>query len=1140
MMKGKRLISLTLVLIGLWAGGKQGAFAQEEQSIFGEKMQSRYIPSHEGFKGNFFISTTGSYRRWMDQNMGAGPMVGVAFGKWFTPLHGARIEAGTGYFLDIERNARVKILPDVRASYLFNLSAFLDGYRPSRPGYLYTVAGAGYAWRLSPPSGEGAGGWNAQLGLGYSLRVLKGVNLIVEPAFELNGNRFLSQADDGWRGYYSGFRGTVGLQYRLGRNEALSSLWGRHPWFFTVSGGPVWQVAAASRNGFRASVGFGEKLSDAVSLRISGDWTHAYRKEADNHSAYMALRLDGMVDLLALATGKDLPVGISLLGGPEAGRILVDEPSLMGPIGFLKGQVFYVGASAGMQVRTRIYRRISAFVEPRASFIPYVGIDEENGARNRVDVVFSGNLGLQYDFRTREERRAAWKRLYPRLNLFAGLEGSYFRPLSRDFASGPLASLALGGWFNPRNGLMFQASLGYFQDLRYGNGYVKSSEYSAAYLFHLTNYLRGTETSHPINLSLMAGAGYMLPIKEKWAGSVVFRTGLDLRMHLLRQTDLVARPEIDLLNTPAGKWTPALRGSFGLSYSMGGREDARFSGGGKGWYAILGAGVQQEVFRLSGEALEEAPLGEYRVNMGVGKMFSDRLDWRVSASYLSQFSSDQSSFAHRLRFASVSLDALYDLLGTGATGQRWKLSLVAGPEVGFQHRAITGENSKGSGIILGRQTVSAYIGASGGLQVKYRFTEALSAYLEPKYSVVPYVARTSRGDENYYSHLYGASFGLEYAFVRERSQGQGYQPEASAEEYPRNWFFQLTGTAFSPFGRGYANGPVVSLAAGRWLGSRHGVMLDAGAGYFRDNVNPPQHMAMGEVRASYLFRIRRLVSLMGGIGYLLPEVKQAEKGTFSAHLGFDIRMPLLGSVDLVAQPQLEVFRDPHNVVQGSREGIASAFRGTVGLRYNLYQKGTAPQWIPNNRWYVSVSGGYQSEQGQYADAAGTEFSHNEYRLAVSLGVQYSPALSVRATGSYSKIFPQEGSFLHSLRYTSANLDILYDLLADENGPQRLSLSLLAGPEGGFFNKSVFGEGSESPMRLPIRIGPRIQHSVGAYIGLSAGAQLKVRVGSHVSLYLEQRYSLIPYVQVFSKTDHRNASSHLWNSNLGLQYSFGGK
>ncbi len=147
---------------------------------------------------------------------------------------------------------------------------------------------------------------------------------------------------------------------------------------------------------------------------------------------------------------------------------------------------------------------------------------------------------------------------------------------------------------------------------------------------------------------------------------------------------------------------------------------------------------------------------------------------------------------------------------------------------------------------------------------------------------------------------------------------------------------------------------------------------------------------------------------------------------------------------------------------------------------------------------------------------------------------------MRATGSYSKIFPQEGSFLHSLRYTSANLDILYDLLADENGPRRLSLSLLAGPEGGFFNKSVFGEGSESPMRLPIRIGPRIQHSVGAYIGLSAGAQLKVRVGSHVSLYLEQRYSLIPYVQVFSKTDHRNASSHLWNSNLGLQYSFGGK
>lgn len=971
MRKGKTLISAIILLLVGFLAGQPGAAqeAEKQQSVFGQKMQARYTPGNEGFKGQFFVAVSGGYHRWLDSGMGTGPMAAIAVGKWFTPLHGIRLEAGSGYFLDIKQNSRVKILPDVRISHLFNLTSFLDGYRPSQPGYFYTLAGLGYTWRFSPPSADAAGSWNAQLGLGYNLRVLRNLDLFVEPVFEINGNRYLPNANDFWRGYGTAFRGTVGVQYRLGKNEGLNRLWGRHPWFVTVSGGYAWQVAELPRNGFHIQAGFGEKLSHAVNLRLSGSWTHSYRKDADNHASYLAARLDGMVDLLALASGKEhLPVGISLFAGPEAGRLQIDEPSLWGRIGFLGGQVFYVGASAGVQLRTRIYRRVSAILEPRASFIPYVGAEADEPGGNRWDILLSGNLGLQYDFLSREDRRAAirrvygnLKRQYPRMHFFAGLEGIYFAPVSHLTTGGPYASLVLGGWFNPLHGLMLNGSLGFFNDLYFGNAHVKSSEWSAAYLFNLGRCLRDYDPARPLNLSLMAGAGYMMPIRELWEGSVLFRTGLDMGLPLLPRTQVVLRPEVNLFRAPSREWTPALRASLGLRYSIGGRDDARFPANGSAWLSAF------------------------------GRQFVDQMD------------------------------------------------LVCGSD-----------------------------------------------------------SWSTAG----------------------------------------NYFVQLGAAVFRPFGKGYANGPLASVAFGRWLGPRHGVMLDVGAGYFRDNDNPPQHMAMGDVRASYLFRVRPLVSLLGGIGWLIPEIKDPAKGSLSAHGGLDVSLPLLQGMDLVVQPQVEVFQDPHNRVNGGPGKLAAAFRGTFGLRYNFYRKGLLPEWYTRKNWFIGLSGGYQTELGQYADAGGTRFSRNEYRVALSLGVQYSPAVSIRATGSFAKVFPQQDSFLHSIRYTSANLDFLYDLLATGDAGWKLSLSLLVGPEAGLFNKSVLKGGDEKPMRLPVRIGSRTRHSVGAYIGLSAGAQLKMKLGGGVAVFLEQRYSLIPYVQVFSAGDHRNNNSHLINTNLGIQYQWG--
>ena len=1162
-----------------------------EPGIFSMKMQRRYVPTdlpfEEGrlrFLENTSISLSGGYRHWLGAQASSGPMATLAIQKWLSPRHGLRLEAGSGSFLDLDNGSSMVLLPDVRLSHVFNLSAWLGGYDPASQGSLYTLGGAGYQWRQG-----GQGTWVAQLGLGYSLPVGRGIEVFAEPLFELDGNRFLQREDSNWRGYYTAFRGNVGISYRIDRWSGLLPPSEEHQWFITAAGAPVWKAGGGDM-GYQLMLGAGQKTTPSVSLRISAAWTQLYRA-AERTSAYGALRFEALVDPVVLLGGKeDARWGLSLLAGPEAGFLdgSWDSP-LYGAVNVLGNRFFYLGGSAGLQLRAGLFPRTWAFVEPRASFIPYSIHDGERG-QNALDILLSAQLGLQYDIREARERvlafrrmqawesdrreremqrkkerreriHAFWDRTMPNVNFYVSAEGSYFRPLGRVYASGPLASLSLGTWITPMHGVLVNGGLGYFQDLKYGNGYVKTSDFGAAYLFNMTRFSRGEDAaSRAFNISLLTGIGYMLPLQEIWDGSVTFRTGLDLRMHVLTRTDLVMRPEVNFLRAPSRDWTPALRGTFGLSYSMGGAPVARFAADGKEWYLFTGAGYQHEIVRLSDHAYEEAPLGEYRISAGVGRRYTDRLDWRLSVSYLSQPQSQkEGSFAHRLRLTSVNLDALYKLFGDNLDQWKWSLSLVGGPEVGLQHKSIAGENSKGSGLILKRTTVSAYMGFSAGAQVKYHFTDALAAYLEPRYSIAPYVAITSQGEENYYTHLYGANLGLEYSFGWERYRSRADYSGDKGQAYT---FLQATATAFRPFGRAYANGPIASLGVGHWFRGASGFLVEAGAGYFRDNqyskgadgkAYMPQHMASIEARVSYLLSLSRLaarrrqidfpvdVALIGGGGVLFPEFRQADKATPTFHGGFDFRVHILPGTDFVFQPQLEMLQDPHSMMDGNEKAFIGAFRGSFGLSYNWsWKNGRVPAHDPGKDWFVAASGGYQREWDRLSDITGEEVARDEYRLSVSLGRSFSPAISLRLSGSYSKLVPQQYSFLHSVRYLSVNGDFIYDLLAGEDGPRRVSLSLMAGPEGGLFNKNYNGAGNEHPMVLPIRVGKRTNHGIGAYIGLSAGTQVRVRLWHGLSAYLEQRYSVIPYVSAYGRADHRNMTSQLWNLNLGLQYSFGNK
>ena len=120
-----------------------------EPSIFSMKMQRRFIPTDAPFhpyetEGRSFlralentsISLSGGYRHWLDAQASSGPMVTLAVQKWISPRHGLRLEGGSGYFMDLDGLSRVVLLPDLRLSHVFNLSAWLNGFDPSAAGTL--------------------------------------------------------------------------------------------------------------------------------------------------------------------------------------------------------------------------------------------------------------------------------------------------------------------------------------------------------------------------------------------------------------------------------------------------------------------------------------------------------------------------------------------------------------------------------------------------------------------------------------------------------------------------------------------------------------------------------------------------------------------------------------------------------------------------------------------------------------------------------------------------------------------------------------------------------------------------------------------------------------------------------------------
>lgn len=378
-----------------------------------------YSPfSNKPALANTFVSARLTSMKLRSADYGYGIMEGVSVGKWLHEDHAVRVDLSMGNWKDNHDGAVIRGM-DITASYMFDLSSYVGGYRTNRLAEVYIVAGAGYVNNIHHQHLSHA--VKGQVGMNLNLRIFKHIDFFVEPMATVYSNGMAVSYAGNWRWWLSGFQGSLGLSYNIQQSKSPDSpnlLPRKRGWFIALTGGPhvhnsqfVWtQMGLFNAIGLHLSLGVGKYYNDFFAMRYSaaysrGPWIK-YGSEILPCN-YFAVRAESMVDFVSMIShaangtkAKDHKLAVSLLFGPEVGYMYkVDAVSdVIGHVPVVESP--YIGATGGVQIKVDLDKRMSIYLEPRLSFVPYEAPNlAQVGANkflNYYDSVISANFGIQY------------------------------------------------------------------------------------------------------------------------------------------------------------------------------------------------------------------------------------------------------------------------------------------------------------------------------------------------------------------------------------------------------------------------------------------------------------------------------------------------------------------------------------------------------------------------------------------------------------------------------------------------------------------------------------------------------------------------------------------------------------------------
>ena len=414
-----------------------------------------------------------------------------------------------------------------------------------------------------------------------------------------------------------------------------------------------------------------------------------------------------------------------------------------------------------------------------------------------------------------------------------------------------------------------------------------------------------------------------------------------------------------------------------------------------------------------------------------------------------------------------------------------------------------------------------YDGFSAGLQLRYKYDEKTSLYVEPRVTLanynVPYAAPYQDYVDHYRDYLYSLTAGLEYSVTENGFKGRKKQPSPHAPHISLsmlggvNYLF-ITKEHASDFSMDYSGGLAGDMQITPYSGIR--LMADYSRLSFRDAARVTGRYGFVDVSADYVFNLGTLlqgydinkkwdVALAAGpvlsrrVGekFITDEgrIEEYNGKAIDQDLGFQVGIPVGYRIaprwDILFEPRARFFGKDY-INQVHSQGASKILNAQLGLRYSFqdrYYEGT-------DTLFKAQPGHLFTHLGVGAQSAMT-LGNMGPRIEAGLGYWFNPGLATRASINLMSHDWKPGfeDPLNDYRQVSASgrLDLMlapFDYVA--NRYDRLfGLNFILGWEYGRMLR-----------------GNRTDILDNYYNALSGGLQLRYNYDGYRAFYLEPRYT----------------------------------
>lgn len=541
----------------------------------------------------------------------------VRIGKQFNRLHTARLTfgAGFGYY---EGSKYTYSQLATSADWLFDLSSYICGYKPSRLLDVSSVIGAGI--RYNNMSGHQPTRHRYEFHGGVQMRFFTGPQgyLSFEPYIGVS-SRMMENKYGGFYGanlsvvYYLNNNLSIEerMRYMKNRPAVADSLlkpapW-RTPWFAEVAGGLSLfhgsGNSGSAKLGHATALSLGRWFSPLVGVRIGGslnsatwmqDEVEGVEKKLNRHNINADARAEILINPFGFTSNYNWnrPIGMSIaLGGGLSWLMKNQEKSLH------TTSTFY---SAGLHLWTRLTDDLQFFIEPRYTNYNYkIPYTNAYGVKRFSDDVYTLNIGLTAYTRGISYRHKAPEYVAPAVPLSFGVgagtsllfrhnsyEGTKMNYNFNAFAEGHITRIhgvRLAFEYMNINGLkpIFYTSYD-INDMKYVTADMYEHSHmrgflSLDYLLNVTNLFSGYQGRRLFEAEMFAGPTIMFAMNStsKLVGSTAkpeqqretpgkkyydkplmgANGGIKLKCNVMRHLALTLTPQIHVL-----RWDPQLQG----------------------------------------------------------------------------------------------------------------------------------------------------------------------------------------------------------------------------------------------------------------------------------------------------------------------------------------------------------------------------------------------------------------------------------------------------------------------------------------------------------------------------------------------------------------------------------------------------